>query len=190
MTTLFQIRLGANEWAGNKAVFGKAKSSIKKYKRSFLRQEELLQGISERLGTLTSTPNARIADLPEGFDPVMYLALNRDVAAAGRDPSEHYLTTGVHEGRIYAATYAQDGMFTIHNSDFQRDPNFVRAYARGLTAANQMDYNWHWRVHVALWAARAAARLPGDFVECGVNRGFLSSAIMEDLNWNALDRTF
>ena len=35
-----------------------------------------------------------------------------------------------------------------------------------------------------------AERLPGDFVECGVNKGFLSSAIMEHLDWNNQERTF
>jgi hypothetical protein len=37
---------------------------------------------------------------------------------------------------------------------------------------------WHRRVHVGQWAAACAAKLDGDFVECGVNRGFLSSSIM------------
>jgi hypothetical protein len=53
-----------------------------------------------------------------------------------------------------------------------------------------MDYGWHWRVHVALWAAPSANKLDGDFVECGVNRGFMSSAIMTLLDWNVGGRTF
>jgi hypothetical protein len=69
------------------------------------------------------------------------------------------------------------------------DARFVAAYERGIAAAGQ-DYRWHWRVHVGLWAARTAARLPGDFVECGVNRGFMSSAIMADLAWDSLGKTF
>src|SRR5690349_18540280 len=36
----------------------------------------------------------------------------------------------------------------------------------------------------------SAAYLPGDFVECGTNRGFLSSAIMEYLDWNKCGRRF
>jgi hypothetical protein len=32
--------------------------------------------------------------------------------------------------------------------------------------------------------------LEGDFVECGVNRGFLSSSIMESLDWDKLGKTF
>ena len=56
--------------------------------------------------------------------------------------------------------------------------------------ASHEDYFWHWRVHVGLWTAYSASKLKGDFVECGVNKGFLSSAIMEYLDWNSLDRTF
>lgn len=33
-------------------------------------------------------------------------------------------------------------------------------------------------------------RLTGDFVECGVNRGFLSSAIMDYLDWDNLGKHF
>ena len=69
------------------------------------------------------------------------------------------------------------------------DPRFVAAYARGVSAVGQ-DYHWHWRVHIGLWAAQTAARLPGDFVECGVNRGFLSSSIMALLEWDRLDKHF
>lgn len=85
--------------------------------------------------------------------------------------------------------YEQDGLRSIHNHEFMNDPAFRRAYQRGVQAVGQ-DYQWHWRVHVGLWAAAAAIRLPGDFVECGVNRGFLSSAIMEYLNWDTRLRTF
>ncbi len=85
--------------------------------------------------------------------------------------------------------YDQDGLLSIHNHDFMEDAQFQRAYRRGVQAAAK-DYRWHWRVHVGLWAARCAAQLPGDFVECGVNRGFMSSAVMELLNWDSTGRTF
>ncbi len=87
--------------------------------------------------------------------------------------------------------YAQDGLVSVHNHDFMHDPAFMRAYARGRKALDgREDYRWHWRIHVGLWAAAAAAKLDGDFVECGVNRGFLSSAIMEYLDWDLRGRTF
>lgn len=44
----------------------------------------------------------------------------------------------------------------------------------------------HRRVHVGLWAAQNAISIEGDLVECDVSRGFLSSAIMNYLNWNAV----
>jgi len=85
--------------------------------------------------------------------------------------------------------YDQDNLFTRHNHDFMDDAAFRKAYARGVEAT-KVDYNWHWRVHVGLWAAKAANHLPGDYVECGVNKGFLSSAIMEMLDWDTTNRHF
>jgi hypothetical protein len=85
--------------------------------------------------------------------------------------------------------YDQDGLRSLHNHEFMDDPAFKAAYARGVAAAGT-DYHWHWRVHTGLWAARLAAHLPGDFAEFGVNRGFMSSAIMQLLDWNATGRRF
>lgn len=85
--------------------------------------------------------------------------------------------------------YDQDGLATVHNNEFMLDPRFRAAYARGVKAAGQ-DYHFQWRVHMALWAAQHASVLPGDFVECGVNAGFVSSAIMHYLDWDSLKKTF
>ncbi len=87
--------------------------------------------------------------------------------------------------------YAQDGLISVHSHAFMQDSKFIQAYARGVKAIGGMDsYQWHWRIHIGLWVAKVASRLHGDFVECGVNKGFLSSAIMEYLEWNSLDRDF
>ncbi len=85
--------------------------------------------------------------------------------------------------------YAEDGLTSVHAHEFLEDAEFLAAYARGVKATG-VDYGWRWRVHVGLWVASQAARLPGDFVECGVNRGFLSSAVMHHLRWNSLAKTF
>jgi len=93
--------------------------------------------------------------------------------------------------RVAPKVYAQDGLITVHSHAFMQDSAFIKAYERGVKAIGGADtYQWHWRIHVGLWAASLGARLPGDFIECGVNRGFLSSAIMEYLEWNSLDRDF
>jgi hypothetical protein len=84
--------------------------------------------------------------------------------------------------------YSQDGLITKHNHDFMQDSSFRKAFARGVLADGEGRH--HWRVHIGLWAASLASRLDGDFVECGVNRGFLSSAIMEYLDWDILNKKF
>jgi O-methyltransferase len=81
--------------------------------------------------------------------------------------------------------YNQDGLATQHNADFMRDPRFAAAYAVGLENARP-GVQVQWRVHVALWCAEMAARLEGDFVECGVHTGILSGAAMTWLDFARL----
>lgn len=138
--------------------------------------------------------------LPPDFDAALYLALNPDVRRAGVDPTEHYLCFGIKENRPYKnmaselrpkieSPYDFDGLLSIHNHDFMNDEEFLAAYSRG-TQATGRDYEWYWRVHIGLWAARSAVRVEGDFVECGVNLGFMSSAIMHHLKWGGDGRMF
>ena len=93
------------------------------------------------------------------------------------------------ETRDGPAVYDQDGLRSVHNHEFVESARFVDAYQRGVAATGQ-DYDWRWRVHIGLWAAQTASRLPGDFVECGVNNGFLSSSIMQRLDWDRLGKQF
>ncbi|HWQ52673.1 MAG TPA: TylF/MycF/NovP-related O-methyltransferase [Bryobacteraceae bacterium] len=86
--------------------------------------------------------------------------------------------------------YGHDGLYTLHNDRFRRDPAFRAAYERGLKSSNGVDSDNEWRIHVALWTAANALRVPGDFVECGVNTGFVSSAIMQYLDWRAVEKRF
>jgi hypothetical protein len=83
-----------------------------------------------------------------------------------------------------------DGLFTFHTARFREDPRFQAAYRRGIQASDGVDPHTEWRVHIGLWDASVAARAAGDFVECGVNAGFVSSAIMRYLDWNTLGRRF
>ena len=85
--------------------------------------------------------------------------------------------------------YDFDGLHTIHTPRFQEDPRFQSAWKRGLQASFG-DSRGSWRVHAGLWAASVASRIPGDFVECGVNAWFLSSAILTYLDWRNLNRKF
>lgn len=100
--------------------------------------------------------------------------------------------TGYTIERVPAHTtvYDQDGLWTVHNHEFMSDPRFVAAYRRGVQASEGLEYLGPWRMHIGLWAASHAIRLEGAFVECGVNRGVMSSAIMHYLDWNTQDRDF
>ena len=86
--------------------------------------------------------------------------------------------------------YAQDGLFTMNNDHFRSAQAFRSAYARGVEASEGFDPKMEWRVHVALWAASTAARVPGDFVECGVWKGFSSAVLCKYLDFASLSRTF
>jgi hypothetical protein len=86
--------------------------------------------------------------------------------------------------------YDEDGLFTVHNQHFRLNLAFRAAYQRGIEANNNVDPHFEWRMHAAVWAASSALALPGDFVECGVNTGFISSAIMAGLNWGTVPKRF
>lgn len=87
-------------------------------------------------------------------------------------------------------TYNQDGLATRHNCDFIKDERFSAAYRVGAATNSWGGAAVHWRVHTLLWAASIAAKLNGDFVECGVNRGGFSRAIVEFTNFPQLPKTF
>jgi len=89
------------------------------------------------------------------------------------------------------ASFNADGLISFHGADFLRDPRFLDAYKCG-TARYGDEIHVEWRVRVALWAALQGMKLEGDFVECGVNTGILTGAILEYVNWKERrgDRTF
>ena len=92
---------------------------------------------------------------------------------------------------LLPVAYASDGLISTHRHAFLDDPAFQRAYQRGVRALGGQDFYYcQWRVHIGLWAAASASELDGDFIECGVNYGFLSSAVMEFLDWDRLGKTF
>lgn len=97
---------------------------------------------------------------------------------------------------LIGANYHGDGLAVwTKNVDFLADPRFVRAYDLAVDSGHLFGQKGEkirieWRVNTALWAAQQAARLEGDFVECGVNTGILSLAICHYLDFNSLDKRF
>ena len=74
-------------------------------------------------------------------------------------------------------TYNQDGLTTLHNNGFMNEPDFIKAEKAG--AATGSWSHVHWRVHTILWAANQCINVPGDFVECGTNKGGFARSIIE-----------
>ncbi|MEI9986994.1 MAG: hypothetical protein WDN69_29845 [Aliidongia sp.] len=80
---------------------------------------------------------------------------------------------------------------------FMTEDRFRRAYRAGIDTAPNFDFfgdgnpdpQIEWRVHITCWAALHAAKLPGDFVECGVNTGINAHAICDYIGFNATGKT-
>ena len=81
--------------------------------------------------------------------------------------------------RLRHITHNTDGLITgSRNVSFLHDKRFQDAYQFGMFSGHMIggeasiDLHIEWRVAVCCWAAQHGTRLPGDFVECGVNTGY------------------
>jgi hypothetical protein len=119
---------------------------------------DMLRGERDGYKNAYETLNAEIGQL-------------RMLIASGR-PSAAKQTA---DGNAYTPVFYYDGLWTdpaiIHNHDFMRDERYLSAL-RAAEAALVYDHKMYWRLHVSLWCAQQSATLSGDFVECGVWRGF------------------
>lgn len=91
-------------------------------------------------------------------------------------------------------TYAYDLLYTSHNCDFMKDPKFMRAYNLGkatdVNGTVLKNYDIFWRIHVLCWAANHVKNTPGDFVDCGVNTGIFSRAVIDYIDFNSTGKTY
>lgn len=83
--------------------------------------------------------------------------------------------------------FEEDTLRAKRTTEFLLEPDFVRAYDRAMRAGGA-DFKIRWRTHVAIWAARSALAVPGDFVELGTGRGWMFSAILTSIDWNEQQR--
>lgn len=88
------------------------------------------------------------------------------------------------------STYNQDCLITLgQNTEDLHEKRFSDAWeaSKNLFPNGAQPL---WRSYVCCWAAEHAMRIEGDFVECGVNRGGLSRAIVQYVDFNSTDRDF
>lgn len=91
--------------------------------------------------------------------------------------------------RIYGRHFAGDMLIALEkNMGFMEDPRFVAAVDAQRPDAQEASLLW--RLHVLCWCARNALRLEGDFVECGVYRGFSTAVAARYLEFGACDKTW
>lgn len=89
--------------------------------------------------------------------------------------------------RIFGYTFAGDMMLTFHrNMSFYEDERFVAAFNAEVGADQERTLVW--RLHVLCWCARNCLRREGDFVECGVYRGFSTAVAARYLEFGAVDK--
>jgi O-methyltransferase len=91
-------------------------------------------------------------------------------------------------GAMYSGqVFASDMMITLdRNAGFLEEPRFIRAFLGEVR--NEQERSLAWRLHVLVWCADGALRREGDFVECGVYRGFSSAVAVRYLDFARLDR--
>lgn len=97
---------------------------------------------------------------------------------------------------MVSSSFDGDGLQTwSKNIGFLTDERFMSAYRRGergyySQSPEHPKWDLRWRCAVTCWAARHGSKLPGDFVECGVNTGWHSLAICEYVDFNSLGKIF
>lgn len=86
--------------------------------------------------------------------------------------------------RMYARNFAGDMLIALErNMGFMADPGFVAAV--DAQQPNAQEASLLWRLHVLCWCAQNALRLDGDFVECGVFRGYMTAVAAQFLDFGS-----
>jgi O-methyltransferase len=87
-------------------------------------------------------------------------------------------------------SYCTDSLVTSNNCDFIKEPKFAKAYAAAAATNPWEGFTLQWRTYIVCWFADMVRNLEGDFVECGVNTGAYSRAVIEYIDFVKSDKTF
>lgn len=104
------------------------------------------------------------------------------------------------QGREYFRLFYEKNADNVYNEDrlvtwgrnlhFLQEAKFRESYDEAVRMNLYVSPNIQWRLHVLCWAGVVASKLEGDFVECGVNKGFSSKILMDYLEFEKLEKTF
>lgn len=101
-------------------------------------------------------------------------------------PSSHVNDINFHA----PIAYNTDGLATSNNADFIKDSRFAKSYAAAAATNPWQGFTLQWRVYICCYFAELVKDLPGDYVECGVNTGAYSRAVVDYIDFNKLNKTF
>ncbi|MFV0530356.1 MAG: TylF/MycF/NovP-related O-methyltransferase [Flavobacteriales bacterium] len=87
-------------------------------------------------------------------------------------------------------TYDTDSLTTSTNCDFIKEPRFAKAYQAALDTKPWEGFTLQWRTYIACWFAEMVRELEGDYVECGVNTGAYSVAVINYIDFDKTRKTF
>lgn len=83
--------------------------------------------------------------------------------------------------------YSNDMLICLwRNLSFQYDQKFMSCFSSSVTSDQEKSLLW--RLHTLVWAARNALNVDGDFVECGVYKGFCSEVILKYIDFQDIPR--
>jgi hypothetical protein len=150
---------------------------------------------AERSGTAVRS-DGTIAQFSERLQDLLQRTLSirvHELHKSGGEPDEktvflHDFFTAAASGQ--AGLFIGDRLATVNKScGFLTDVKFSTAFARNAGHAGE-ERGRAWRLHTLTWAAQHALKLEGDFVECGVFEGFMSSTVCEYVDFALTGKTF
>ena len=86
--------------------------------------------------------------------------------------------------------FVADSVATSNNCDFLEEPRFKKAYQLAIATSPWKGFEMQWRTYVVCTLAEMVKHLEGDFVECGVNTGAYSRALIDYINFEATGKAF
>ena len=108
-----------------------------------------------------------------------------------KEQSDHDFFRGALErfAKLFGNVFAADNVILFErNLAILNDKKFSEACEKN--ASNDQERSLVLRLNTLTWAASEALRLPGDFVECGVWRGYCSAVIADYLDFDRVPKQF
>src|SRR5687767_3468649 len=89
---------------------------------------------------------------------------------------------------VFGRVYANDNLVALsRNTGFDREPRFQESFRRHAHTGQEKSLGW--RLHTLTWAADHCLDVPGDFVECGVYKGFSMAVVADYVRFEKTSKT-